>query len=59
MDSSVHEDAAARNGHSLMEAVEAWTALERIDERLAIGDCPLPDCKDRDRNFKVFRNLHS
>lgn len=59
MDSSVHEDAAARNGHSLMEAVEAWTALERIDERLAIGDCPLPDCKDRQRNFTVFRNLHS
>jgi hypothetical protein len=53
------ESSARQNGYSLMKAAEVWTRLERIDERLAIGDCPLPGCNDREGSFTIFRNMHS
>ena len=55
-DNSTASRGAARNGHSLMEAVEAWTPLEQIDNCLAVGDCPLPECPDPQGNFSVFQN---
>jgi hypothetical protein len=50
---------ALRNGHSLSEAVGAWVPLERLDDRLAVGDCPLPGCEDPEGSFTVFQNHHS
>jgi hypothetical protein len=50
---------ALRNGHSLSEAVGAWASLQRLDDRLAVGDCPLLGCEDPVGSFTVFQNHRS
>lgn len=55
----VEETAALRNGRSLIEAAEAQATLERLDDRLALGDCPLPGCEDPAGSFAVFKNYSS
>jgi Protein of unknown function (DUF3631) len=47
------------NGHSLSEAVGMWVPLERLDDRLAVGNCPLPGCEDPVGNFTVLQNHRS
>jgi hypothetical protein len=55
----VEDKGALRNGHSLIEAVEAWVPIEWLDDRLAVGDCPLPGCEDPAGSFRVFKNTRS
>jgi hypothetical protein len=53
------ETDASRNGRSLIEAAQAWITLERLDDRLAVGDCPLPGCEGPAGSFTIFRNHRS
>jgi len=46
------------NGNSLLEAVEVWTPLDSLTERLATGNCPLPECADPQGNFVVYRGFY-
>ena len=44
------------SNQSLIEAVEAWTPLDRIGDHYAEGACPLPGCEGPEKSFKLVRN---
>jgi hypothetical protein len=50
---------ASRNGRSLVEVAATSVPLERLDDRLVVGDCPFRGCEDPVGSFRIFKNPDS